>query len=105
MEAVMLNPQSDILDALYRQQPADAARLADAAPSLTVWEASALGRDAELERLLAADPSLVNGRAPDGHYPLGLAGFFGHASTVRLLLERGANVQAPAQNAMKVQQL
>ena len=101
----MLDPKSDILSALYRQQRDDAARLADAAPSLTIWEASALGRDDAVEALLNRDASLVNACAPDGNFPLGLAAFFGHPSTVRLLLGRGADVHAAAQNSMKVQAL
>ena len=101
----MQDPTSDILAALYRQRRDEAVRLADASPSLTIWEAAALGRDAALERLLAADRSLVNAAAPDGHYPLGLAAFFGHPSAVRLLLDRGADVHAASQNQMKVQPL
>lgn len=101
----MQDPQSEILNALYRQQRDEAVRLAETAPSLTIWEAAALGRDAQLGRLLAADPPLVNAPASDGHYPLGLAAFFGHPSTVRLLLDRGAAVHAASQNAMKVQPL
>jgi len=48
----MLDPKSEILAALYHQKPDEAVRLADAAPSLTIWEAAALGRDAAIERLL-----------------------------------------------------
>lgn len=101
----MLDPNSAILAALYQQKPDDAVRLADAASRLTIWEAAALGRDAALERLLAADADLANAAAPDGHYPLGLAAFFGHPATVRLLLAGGADVDAAAQNDMKVQPL
>jgi ankyrin repeat protein len=101
----MLDPKSEILGALYQQKPDDAVRLAEAASSLTIWEAAALGRYAAVERLLAADATLANTAAPDGHYPLGLAAFFGHPATVRLLLARGADVHAAAQNEMKVQPL
>src|SRR5687767_12347970 len=101
----MLDPHSNILAALYRQQRDEANRLADAAPALTVWEAAALGRDAALEALLAGDPSLVDAFAPDGHLPVALAAFFGHASAVRLLLARGAAVHLAARNPMRVQPL
>ena len=101
----MPDPQSQILTALYRGQREDAARLADAAPSLTIWEAAALGRDAAVGRLLDEDGGLVNAPAPDGHFPLGLAAFFGNPSTVVLLLERGADVHAAARNTMSVQPL
>jgi ankyrin repeat protein len=101
----MRDPGSDILNALYRQQPDEARRLADAAGALTIWEAAALGDEQAASRLLATDASLANAVAPDGHFPLGLAAFFGRASTVRLLLAHGASVAAAAQNAMQVQPL
>lgn len=101
----MLDPQSAILSALYRREGAEASRLADAAPALTIWEAAALGRDADAARLLAGDPSLAGAVAPDGHVPLGLAAFFAHPTTVRLLLSHGADVSAVARNPMKVQPL
>ena len=101
----MLDPKSDILNALYRQQRDEAIRLAEDRAALTIWEAAALGRDAELRRLVDADATLVNALAPDGNFPLGLAAFFGHPASVRLLLERGASVSAAAQNPMQVQAL
>jgi ankyrin repeat protein len=101
----MVDPQSDILSALYRGQRDEALRLASAAGSLTIWEAAALGRDADVERLIAEDPGSPNTCAPDGHFPLGLAAFFGHPSTVNVLLSHGASVHAAAQNDMKVQPL
>ena len=101
----MLDPQSEILNALYQRQPADAMRLADAAGSLTIWEAAALGRDTDVERVLLADAALATAYAPDGHVPLGLAAFFAHPSTVRLLLAHGADVHAAARNEMQVQPL
>jgi len=101
----MLDPQSEILSTLYRQNREEANRLADAAAALTIWEASALGRDAAVEHALASDGTLINACSADGHFPLGLAAFFGHSATVRLLLARGADVTAAARNAMKVQPL
>jgi ankyrin repeat protein len=101
----MQNPASDILSALYHNKRDEAVRLAEAAPTLTIWEASALGRDETVARLAAADPSLPNAAAPDGHFPLGLAAFFGHPSTVRILLRLGADVHAAARNPMQVQPL
>ena len=101
----MLDPQSEILAALYRRQPADAHRLADAADILTIWEAAALGRDAAATERLEADPSLVNAVAPDGHVPLALAAFFGHPAMVTLLLAHGADPAAAARNDMRVQPL
>jgi ankyrin repeat protein len=101
----MQDPASTILTAMYHNRRDEAVRLADAAPDLTIWEASALGRDEIVARLVTSDPALANAAAPDGHYPLGLAAFFGHPSTIRILLRQGADVHAAAQNPMKVQPL
>jgi ankyrin repeat protein len=101
----MQDPASSILTALYQNRRDEAVQLAEAAPDLTIWEAAALGRDEVVARLLAADASLANTAAADGHFPLGLAAFFGHPSTVRILLRHGADVNVAAQNAMKVQPL
>jgi ankyrin repeat protein len=100
----MLDPQSAVLTALYHRKRDEAVRLAEGA-ALTIWEAAALGRDARVAELLDGDPSLLNAMSPDGYHPLGLAAFFGAASTVRLLLDRGANVSTAATNPMRVQAL
>jgi uncharacterized protein len=101
----MQDPHSDILTALYRHDAADAARLAETADALTIWEAAALGKDAVVERLAVEDRARVDAAAPDGHTPLGLAAFFGRASTVKLLLTHGADAGRASSNAMKVQPL
>ena len=101
----MLDPKSEILGALYHQQPDEAVRLAAVAPVLTIWEAAALGRDAAVAQLLDEDPSLLDACAPDGHVPLGLAAFFGRPATVRLLMARGADIHVPSRNVMRVQPL
>lgn len=99
------DPASPILTALYQRTPDEARRLADAAPALTIWEASALGRDERIETLLRRDPALVNAHAPDGFPPLTLAAFFAPAGTVARLLDAGADLTAAATNEMRVQPL
>jgi uncharacterized protein len=100
----MQDPQSPILTALYHNRRDEARKLADGA-ALTIWEAAALGRDERVLELLDADPSLANAWSPDGYPPVGLAAFFASAPTVRVLLDRGADVRAAARNEMKVQPL
>jgi uncharacterized protein len=97
--------ESPILAALYHRRPDDAERLADTAATLTVFEAAALGRESVLRELLRQDPDAVNAFAPDGFFPLALAAFFAPASTVHLLLEAGARVDAASRNGMQVQPL
>ena len=92
---------SDLLQAVYRGDAA--ARdgiLASRAPE-TVFEAAAVG---DVDRLAALldDPGAV---ADDGFTPLHLAAFFRHPAAVRLLLERGAPVNAVAANPTRVQPL
>lgn len=100
----MRDPQSAVLTALYYNRREEAHRLAEGA-SLTVFEAAALGRDDRLRVLLESDPALANAWSPDGYPTVGLAAFFAGPSTVRLLLDRGADINAAARNDMKVQPL
>lgn len=100
----MQDPQSPVLTALYHNRRDEAQKLAEGM-ALTIWEAAALGRDERVTQLLDADPSLANAWSPDGYPAVGLAAFFAGASTVRLLLERGAEAGATARNTMRVQPL
>ena len=95
---------SDVLQAIYRGDRDEAERLA-AGKELDVFEASALGRADRVRELVDADASLANAWTDDGFQPLGLASFFGHPETVRLLVERGAEVNSASRNAMKVMPL
>src|ERR671923_2275699 len=95
---------SDVLQAIYRGDRAEAERLA-AHRELDVFEAAALGRTERLRELVDSDPSLANAWADDGLQPLGLASFFGQVEAVRLLLEHGAEVNSASRNQMKVMPL
>src|SRR5206468_4735453 len=88
---------SDVLQAIYRGDRDEAERLA-AEKELDVFEASALGRTDRLRELLDGDPALVNAYGDDGFHPIGLASFFGHVDTARLLYERGADANQVARN-------
>jgi len=88
---------SDILQAIYRGDRDEAERLA-AGRDLDVFEASALGRTERVSELLDEDPALVNAYGDDGFHPVGLASFFGHVDTARLLYERGADANQIARN-------
>jgi ankyrin repeat protein len=69
--------------------------------ALDVWDTAALGQTERLRALLDEDPPRVEAVSPDGFRPLGLAAFFGHEAGVRLLLERGADVRARGEGAIR----
>jgi ankyrin repeat protein len=88
----------ELLEALYRGDRERADELLAADPELDVFEAAALGRTDRLRALLEEDPSRANAFGADGFHPLGLACFFGRVDAGRLLLERGADVNALSRN-------
>ena len=88
---------STVLQAIYRGDREEAERLATG-KELDVFEAAALGRTDRLRELLDEDPGRASAFGDDGFHPLGLACFFGHVDAARLLLERGADVNALARN-------
>jgi ankyrin repeat protein len=96
---------SELLQAIYQGDQARAGELLEADPELDVFEAAAVGRNDRLRELLDQDPSLANAWAADGFQPLGLATFFGHTETVRILLAHGAEVNSASRNEMKVMPL
>src|SRR5919201_6837095 len=89
---------TELLEALYRGRRDRVDELLAAEPKLTVHEAAALGRTDRLGELLDEEPARANEFGDDGFHPLGLACFFGHVDAARLLLERGADVNALSRN-------
>jgi uncharacterized protein len=88
-EAVRAGDQSRIKD------------LVAADPSLAIFAAAIQGDTAVLETLLTANRSLVGLLSTDGWTPLHLAAFFGHTEAARLLLNKGALVNAKSTNPMQ----
>ena len=89
---------SELLEALYRGDRARVDELLAKGQELSVFEAAALGRTDRLQELLDEDASRANAFGDDGFHPLGLACFFGNVDAARLLLERGADVNALSHN-------
>jgi ankyrin repeat protein len=88
---------TQLLEALYRGDRERVDELLAAQPSLDVFEAAAFGRTDRLRELLD-EPPRANAFGDDGFHPLGLACFFGHLEAARLLLDRGADVNALSKN-------
>lgn len=98
------NGVSALLVALYHRQSDIAEAIVEArAGVFDAFEAAAIGRADLLPAL--TDEVGVDARSPDGFTPLHLACFFGQVDAVRALLDVGAEVNAVADNAMKVQPL
>jgi ankyrin repeat protein len=70
-----------------------------------VFDAATRGDLAELETALDQAPDQARAYGPDGWTALHLAAHYGHADAVRVLLERGAAVDAVSRNAMANQAL
>jgi uncharacterized protein len=108
LDAATTPPRGDrpgpILYALYQGKRDIAAALADRAGRLDLAEASALDRPDRVADLLDAGAP-VDGRTPDGYTPLQLAAFFGRDAAAEVLIARGADVDAVADNDMRIRPL
>lgn len=93
---------SAILLALYLGKRDLAEALARRKQALAVTEGAALGRSDSLLAALAASSGAADARSGDGFPALGLAVFFGHLECAALLLGAGADVDAAADNPMRV---
>ena len=96
------NGVTPILLALYHSK-ADIARLiVDRGALLSFAEACALGDLDAVKRMLAADRSVLEVRTADGFPPFALSVFFRHPEVARFLVGQGADVNAAAENTMRV---
>jgi uncharacterized protein len=93
---------SPLLEAQYAMDEERVAALLAEGPELDVHEAAAVGDVDRLRELLDGRPELASAVATDGFTALHLAAFFRRPEGVRLLLERGADPNAVAENAMRV---
>lgn len=69
---------------------------------INLFEASVLGDLKELSGLLVHSSEQINQFAPDGFTAAGLASYFGQVNVLKLLIEKGANINLPANNQMSV---
>ncbi|MEA2489209.1 MAG: uncharacterized protein QOH21_1001 [Acidobacteriota bacterium] len=93
---------SPLLLAVYHGKHDIARLLVDRGAAVSFGEAVALGDGERVRGMLAADPSLLERRTPDGFPPVGLAIFFRNGALARWLIEQGADVSAAAENAQRV---
>jgi uncharacterized protein len=91
---------SDALRALYAGDRERAEQLLPPDEQLSVFEAAAFGRIERLAAILTEDPSQANVRSDDGFTALHLAVFAQQPQAGRLLLDRGADVDALSTGAI-----
>ena len=96
---------SPILQAAYHGATDAATALRKACPSITPFEAAAVGDLAPLQQAIAADPALITAYSHDGWTLLHLAAFFGHDEIVRYLLGFEPDLAARSRNPMHVNSL
>ena len=96
------NNVTPILLAIYHGKPELARMFVERGAPVSFAELCALGDLDRVRAMLDADASLLDARTADGFPAVGVAIFFSHPEVARLLIERGANVNAAAENAARV---
>lgn len=96
---------SAVLWSKYVGQIAITSLLIECGARLDVFSAAACDATDTLATLLDANPASANAYAADGFQPLGLASFFGSFDAAKLLIERGAQINNPSKNGMRVMPL
>jgi len=84
----------DALEALYAGDVERARELLPPDGELSVFEAAAFGRVQRLAEILEGEPALAGAISDDGFTPLHLAIFGDQSEAARLLIERGADLNA-----------
>jgi ankyrin repeat protein len=69
---------------------------------LDIFEATSVGHNKTVKKLLVENPELLNTFSIDGFTLLGLASYFGHFHLVKFLLEKGSDPNTPSNNQFRV---
>lgn len=91
----------ELYQAVRSGDTARVSAMVEADPSLAVFAAAVSGDDAAMETLVTGNRSLASQISSDGWTPLHLAAHFAKTGVVRVLLNRGAAVNALSENALK----
>lgn len=94
-----------VLRARYRFLNEAVVELLAKKPELDLYSAAAVGEARRVAELLERDHAAAQSFAGDGFTALQLACFFAEPECARLLLERGANVEAVSKNGMELRPL
>jgi ankyrin repeat protein len=93
---------SALMQARYENKLEIVDLLRQAAGDLNIFESSALGDVAQLNKLLANDGELVKACGSDGFTPLHLACFFGQLEAAKTLVRHGADPNAVSPSRIAV---
>ena len=96
------NGVTPLLLAIYHGKADIARLLVERGAPVSFGEACALGDESRVREMFGAVPHLLHSRTSDGFPAAGVAIFFGHGALARWLIEQGADVNAAAENAMRV---
>ena len=93
---------SPTLLACYYKKMDIANAIAAFMPSLTIFDACAIGKFEDVTLLIFKDPSIINHYSIDGFTPLGLACYFDHEEVARFLVMKNADVNLASKNGFNV---
>jgi predicted alpha/beta superfamily hydrolase len=101
LEQTLPTGESPLIAALYNGKNEIVDYLLEKGIAVTIHEAAALGDEETLAFLLDHEPRLLDEYSYDGWTPLHLTAFFGALEATQLLLARGAQTDAIAQNHLR----
>jgi ankyrin repeat protein len=96
------NGVSALMFAFYQRRPQIADLLIAAKSGLDIFEATVAGKAGRVSEILKSDPDGAKRWSADGFSALHFAAFFDRPEIARDLIRHGADIAAPAKNAMKV---
>ena len=100
VDAQRMDGLSVLLHAMYLGKWELVDIIAPIHPGLDVFESAALGRASRIKHLTTTNILLLGKRTPDGWTALHLAAFFGQIEAARMLIDKGADVNARSENEM-----
>lgn len=96
---------SMLMHALNERQPWVAGVIIRHRRQFSPWKLAACGLEGDLRKQLEENPAIIYAYTPDVYPLIFMAALFGQDVTLRLLLERGANPNAIAENSTKMSAL
>ena len=93
---------SPLLLCCYYKKPELADIIIKHIPEISIFEASAIGKNNYVTTALSENPGLIHEFSEDGFTPLSLAAYFGNEDVIRTLLLNGADPNIPSRNGFNV---